>query len=99
MRLALPWALLLLLPVMIIIMDHFRKSGGVSLQFSSLSSLRKVPHTTRRRFMPLLFWLQTLILLLLVFSVARPQVRDMTRGIPKEGVAIELVVDISSSRI
>lgn len=47
--------------------------------------------------MPLLFWLQILALLLLVFATARPQVRDMTQGIPKEGVAIELVVDISSS--
>lgn len=97
MRLALPWALLLLLPLLKMVIDHFRKHIGASLRFSSLSSFKKVPHTARQRFMPLLFWFQLIALLLLVLAVARPQVRDMTQGIPKEGVAIELVVDISSS--
>ncbi len=97
MRLAFPWALLLLLPLLKMVIDHFRKSGGASLQFSSLDSFKKVPHTTRQRFMPLLFWLQAPALLLLAFAVARPQVKDLTQSIPKEGVAIELVVDISSS--
>jgi Ca-activated chloride channel homolog len=96
-RLALPWALLLLLPVLKMIFDHFRKPGGTALRFSSLASFRKVPLTPRQRFMPLLFWLQVFALVLLVFALSRPQVRDMTQGIPKEGVAIELVVDISSS--
>ena len=87
MRLAFPWALLLLLPVLKMVIDHFRKSGSASLRFSSLTSFKKVPHTARQRFIPLLFWLQALALLLLVFSVARPQVKDMTRGIPKEGAS------------
>ncbi|VGO16821.1 hypothetical protein PDESU_05413 [Pontiella desulfatans] len=97
MRIALPWALLFLLPVLKMIIDHFRKSGGEGVQFSSLSSFKKVPQTTRQRFMPLLFWLQVLALVLLTFACAKPQVKDMTQGIPKEGVAIEMVVDISSS--
>lgn len=97
MRLALPWALLLFLPVLKMIVDHFRKTGCPSLQFSSLSSFKKVPQTIRQRFMPLLFWIQVLAISLLIFSSARPQVKDMTQGIPKEGIAIELVVDISSS--
>ena len=97
MRLALPWALLLLIPVLKIVIDHFRKHSRASVQFSSLASFKKVASTTRQRAMPLLFWLQLLALLLLILAVARPQIRDLTQGIPKEGVAIEMVVDISSS--
>ncbi|QBG48426.1 VWA domain-containing protein [Verrucomicrobia bacterium S94] len=97
MKFALPWMLLLLLPVLKMVIDHFRKSRSPALGFSTLASFKKVPATTRQRFMPLLFWLQVLALGLLIFSAARPQIKDMTQGIPKEGVAIELVVDISSS--
>jgi Ca-activated chloride channel family protein len=79
------------------IVDHFRKAGGAAIRFSSLTAFKKVPRTTRQRFMPLLFWLQVLALVLLTIALARPQRRDMTKGIPKEGIAIELVVDISSS--
>lgn len=97
MRLAFPWALLLFLPVLIMVFSHFARKRSASLRFSSLSVFSKVSHTSRQRFMPLLFWLQVLALLLLIVAVTRPQVRDMTQGIPKEGLAIELVVDISSS--
>ncbi|MDF7798151.1 VWA domain-containing protein [Pontiellaceae bacterium B1224] len=97
MRLALPWALLLLLPLLKMMIDHFRRRGGPTLSFSTLDSFKKVPTTQRQRFMPLLFWLQALSLLMLITAMARPQIKDMTQGIPKEGVAIELVVDISSS--
>jgi Ca-activated chloride channel family protein len=89
--------LLLLLPVAKMVLDHFRTQGGPALKFSSLAPFGKVSPTLRQRCMPLLFWLQVLALVLLIFAAARPQIRDMTQGIPKEGVAIELVVDISSS--
>ncbi|MDF7823322.1 VWA domain-containing protein [Pontiellaceae bacterium B12227] len=97
MRFALPWAFLLLLPLLKMVINHFRKRTRASLQFSTLASFKKVSPTTRQRAMPLLFWLQLLALMLLILAVARPQMRDMTQGIPKEGVAIEMVVDISSS--
>ena len=97
MRLAFPWALLLLLPVLKMMVDHFRKSGISALQFSSLDSFKKVPPTTRLRFMPILFWLRAAAMVLLICALARPQIKDMTQGIPKEGIAVELVVDISSS--
>lgn len=97
MRLMFPWALLLLLPVLKMVADHFRQPRGNALGFSSLTAFKQVPQTTRQRFMPLLFWLQVLALALLVVALARPQRPDLTQGIPKEGIAIELVVDISSS--
>jgi Ca-activated chloride channel family protein len=79
------------------VIDHFRRKGGQALPFSTLASFKKVPVSQRQRLMPLLFWLQTVALLFLIIAMARPQIKDMTQGIPKEGVAIELVVDISSS--
>jgi Ca-activated chloride channel family protein len=97
MKFGLPWAFLLLLPLLKMIIDHVRQAGGPAVRFSALAAFKKVPKTTRQRFMPALFWLNILALLLLIFAMARPQVKDMTQGIPKEGVAIELVVDISSS--
>jgi len=97
MRLALPWMLLLLLPLLKSVVDHFRKKTNLALPFSTLESFKKEPPSLRQRLMPLLFWLQTAALLLLIFATARPQIKEMTSGIPKEGIAIELVVDISSS--
>ncbi len=97
MRLALPWALLLLLPVLKRVYDHFRKERSSALNFSSLASFKKGPRTLRQRFVPLLFWIQMLALSTLIIALARPQQKDLTQGIPKEGIAIELVVDISSS--
>ncbi len=97
MRLAFPWALLLLLAVLKMIIDHYRKPGDAAIRFSTLTAFKKVPHTTRQRFMPLHFWLKALSLVLLTIALARPQRHDMTQGIPKEGIAVELVVDVSSS--
>lgn len=97
MHLALPWALLLLIPVLKMVIDHFREPEGTALRFSSLKAFHQIPATTRQRFMPLLFWLKVLAASLLVLAMARPQTMDMAQGIPKEGIAIELVVDISSS--
>jgi Ca-activated chloride channel family protein len=97
MRLMFPWALLLLVPVVKMIANHFRKGNGSALRFSSLAAFKKVPRTTRQRFIPLLFWLKAFSLILLIIALARPQRPDLTQGIPKEGIAIELVVDVSSS--
>ena len=97
MRLAFPWALLLLLFVVKMIVDHVRGGPASALTFSSLGAFKKIPRTTRQRFMPLLFWSRMLALTMLILALARPQIKDLTSGIPKEGVAIELVVDISSS--
>lgn len=97
MRLAFPWALLLLIPVAKMILNHFRRAGTGALGFSSLEAFRKVPRTARQRVEPLLFWFQVLALVLLVLALSRPQIKDLTQGAPKEGIAIELVVDVSSS--
>lgn len=97
MRLAFPWALLLLLAVFKMAFDQLRKPGGAALRFSTMAAFHAIPQTVRQRCMPLLAWLPVFALALLAIALARPQVRDLAQGIPKEGIAIELVVDISSS--
>jgi Ca-activated chloride channel family protein len=89
--------LLLLLPVLKMVVDHFRRPEQEAVGFSSLDSFIKVPKTLRQRFMPILFWMQVLALVFLVLALARPQRPDVAQGPPREGIAIELVVDISSS--
>ncbi len=97
MRLAFPWALLLLLPLASMVVHHLRGRGGSSVGFSSLDVLRHLPRTPRQRMVPWLFWLRMSALLLLVGALARPQRETLQTGLPKEGIAIELAVDISSS--
>ncbi|HEY5654077.1 MAG TPA: VWA domain-containing protein [Pontiella sp.] len=97
MRLAFPWALLLLLPVLKLIVGHFRNPTREALSFSTLDSFKKVPHTLRQRCIPVLFWIHLLALTLLIAAATRPQIAEISHGIPKQGIAIELAVDISSS--
>ena len=98
MRFAFPWALLLLIPLAKRIFDYFRHGGERdAIFFSSLSVCAECPRTLRQRFLPLLFWLWVAAVFLLILALARPQKKILSPGLPTEGVAIELAVDISSS--
>jgi len=96
MRLAFPWALLLLIPLLI---EWIRKKPKMErrLLFPSVTVFTHMPKTIRQRFEFLPKWFLWISLLLLIFSAARPQRKEMSESIPREGVAIELVVDISTS--
>ena len=68
-----------------------------AIRFSSLWAVRQVRPSWRQVLLPLPMMLRALALVMLVFALARPQegtekVRDVSRGI-----AIEMVVDRSSS--
>ena len=97
MRWAFPWAFLFLLPLFKMGVDHLRKKRGSALSFSSLEPFEKTPQTLRQRLLPFLFWIRIAALFFLILALARPQKKEWFTGIPHEGVAIELVVDISSS--
>ena len=96
MRFASPWALLLLLPLAWAVRVHLRR-GGENIPFSSLETVRELPRTWRRRWRFFPFFLRTAAAALLIVALARPQAKSSEPGLPREGVAIELVVDISSS--
>lgn len=92
-----PW-MFLLLPL--ILAAAWRRRALMhegAIRFSSLWAVRQLRPTIRQMLLPLPTVLRALALTLLVFALARPQegtekVRDVSRG-----VAIEMVVDRSSS--
>jgi Ca-activated chloride channel family protein len=101
MNFATPWAFLLLLILPIIIYRYFSRSilrvRTGKIQFSSTRQAGMAGVSLRQRLIHLPFLLRILVLVLLIIGLARPQ-----EGVEKifdisKGVAIEVVVDRSSS--
>ena len=92
-----PWMLLLLVFVALALFLGRRRRSRASLRFSSTALIREAGVSLRQRLMGLPVVLRVVAMLLLALALARPQmgtekVRDVSRGI-----AIEMVVDRSSS--
>jgi len=92
-----PWMLMLLVLVVLALFLGCRRRSRASLRFSSTALIREAGVSLRQRLMGLPVVLRVVAMLLLALALARPQmgtekVRDFSRGI-----AIEMVVDRSSS--
>lgn len=94
---AYPWALLLLLVIPLYWFIATRARAQSVVVFSGLSGLRAAGGTISRRVRLILPLLRCIALACLVVAVARPQVADRSTQIYVEGIAIQLVVDVSSS--
>lgn len=97
MRLAHPWFLLILLIIPFLIAYTYRKKRNGSLHFSTISQVKNIKPSLRQRFMFLPLLLKIIALILIAIALAQPQegkeqVRDYSKGI-----AIEMVIDRSSS--
>ncbi len=92
-----PWVLLLLLVVAVAAFIEMRRRGTACVRFSSLGVLRASPVSLRLRFRWLLKVLRYGCLVLLIVAMARPRKGTELSSISTEGVAMELVVDRSSS--
>jgi Ca-activated chloride channel family protein len=92
-----PWAFLLLLVVPFLIwFRHFRIKGG-SIRFSTVGNAARAGKSLRQKLSWMPAFIRILALVLLIVALARPQTgREQIREISK-GVAIEMVVDRSSS--
>lgn len=92
-----PWALLLflLLPALGYVM--LRKRRGAAVRFPSLIDMKRCPVSWRQRLRPLLVAVRLLCLALLILALARPRQGTVLSEISTEGIAIEAVVDRSSS--
>ena len=92
-----PWAFLLLLVIPLLIwFRHFRIKGG-SIRFSTVTNAARVGKSLRQRLLWLPTFMRILALIFLIIALARPQTgREQVREISK-GIAIEMVVDRSSS--
>jgi Ca-activated chloride channel family protein len=92
-----PFVFLLLIIFPFLIYIHVRKSRKAGVRFSSTQHAAGVPVSLRQKLSIVPFVLRLLALLFFIIAIARPQegkemVRDMSRG-----VAIEMLLDRSSS--
>ncbi len=87
--------LLLLLPLLALMRG--RQGAAPALMFSSISLAAELAVPKRARQGTLLFLLRLIIFLLLVVSLARPQLGNSTIEIEASGIDILLAVDVSGS--
>ncbi len=97
MRFASPWALIALLIIPIFLYFQLKRKTTPALRYSATELLLQAGSSWRQRLFHLPLFLRTVALILLIFGLARPQ-----QGIEKiydisHGVAIEMVIDRSSS--
>jgi len=92
-----PLAFLLLLVIPLLIwLKYFRIKGG-SMRFSTVVNAAKAGRSFRQRSLWVPIFIRIVALILLITALARPQTgREQIREISK-GVAIEMVIDRSSS--
>ncbi|MBU0966716.1 MAG: VWA domain-containing protein [Proteobacteria bacterium] len=97
MRFATPWAFVALLLIPLLLYYQLGRKHPQALKFSATSLFAQVSISWRQRLTALPLFLRVLSLILLVTGLARPQ-----QGIEKtydisHGIAIEMVIDRSSS--
>lgn len=97
MQLYSPWALLLLLLLPVLAYVMLRRRRGAAVKFPSLAEVRSCPVSWRQNFRPALLVLRLLCLAFLIVALARPRKGTVLSQMSTEGVAIEAVVDRSSS--
>ncbi len=97
MQLYSPWALILLLFIPLLGWLMLRKKHTAAVTFSSLNNVKNCPVSWRVRLRPLLAAARLVCLVLLIIALARPRKGTVLSEISTEGVAIEIVVDHSSS--
>ncbi len=94
-----PWvwtlALLMLVPVLWVLWLHPRRRPVI--RYSSLHTLRQAGGAWRRHARLLLPLLRTAALVGLIVAAARPQVPNESRRVLVEGIAIQMVLDVSGS--
>ncbi len=92
-----PLAFLLLLLIPVLIYIKYSRHGNGSIRFSSLGNARKATKSFRQKIIMLPDIVRIAALILLITALARPQTgREQIREVSK-GIAIEMVVDRSSS--
>lgn len=97
MRFADPWLLTLLLALPWLHRALARRDRPERLGFPVAEGLAGLPAGGAARARRALPWLRTLCLVLLVLALARPQWGLETTRLRREGIAIAMVIDVSSS--
>jgi Ca-activated chloride channel family protein len=97
MRLASPYALILLLLVPVLLYLRQQQQYTVALRYSSIADLAALAPSLATRLRWVLPCLRTLALVLCILALARPQRGIEAITISSEGIAIFMAVDISGS--
>jgi Ca-activated chloride channel family protein len=93
-----PWFLLLALPgAAIFFWRRLRKGFAPALVYPSVRGLKGLPRTLRQRLAVAVPVLEGLAVLLLVGAAARPRRGDSRTVVKSEGIAIQMVLDVSGS--
>lgn len=92
-----PWMFLLLLLIPVVMYLGRRRKARGTIRFSSVSSASRVSRSFRQRIAGLPAWIRVAALVLLVVALARPQMGTERVLDTSRGIAIEMVVDRSSS--
>ena len=92
------WMLLSLLPIVFgLVAFRLHVGNKSSVLFSSISTFKSLPVTWMQRVRRTLPWLYGLGLILLTIALARPQSGKSESRMSGEGIAIEIVLDVSGS--
>lgn len=97
MELYSPWVLLLLILAPIVAALMLRRAGRANLRFSTFRDLGKLRASWRVGLRPLLVVARMICIVLLVIALARPRQGSTLHRVTTHGVAMQLVVDRSSS--
>lgn len=97
MTFAAPYALWALLGIGILVALKRGRREQAAIVFPSMDALTGAARTWRQRFLWLPSWLGLLASCVAVLALARPQVRVARVREEHEGIAIEMLVDVSSS--
>ncbi|HVR74918.1 MAG TPA: VWA domain-containing protein [Planctomycetota bacterium] len=93
-----PWLLLLALPALGLLLWRWRRRGGsAAILFPSVARIKDLAPTFRQRARRVVPILQAAAVLGLVVAAARPREGDARTLVRRQGVAIQMVLDRSSS--
>ena len=83
--------------VPLMVLAYFRSRRRGTVKFSSLQTVRRVPHTLKHRLRHIPMAVRLLVIAFLLVGFARPRIPHRKSIISTEGVAIQMVIDRSSS--
>lgn len=92
-----PLAFSLFVPLVLILALRFMARGGEAFSFSSLQAVNAAGKSLRQRLLWIVPAAEVLTAALLIFALARPQEGVRQINDTTEGIAIEMLMDISSS--
>lgn len=91
-------SLFLILPLLMIYLWWIRKHATLhAIRFSELEGVRQIPKTSAVKLLPLLKVIRFIVIALLIFTLARPQLSQSQERRFVEGIHIFLALDVSES--